>query len=72
MIQVCVPDFPGRLHTYEIAFSAIDGTVGILRAVKNKAPTVKRVVVTSSGAAVMDFSQPKTYTYTEVTTWLIS
>ncbi|RAO64735.1 uncharacterized protein BHQ10_000747 [Talaromyces amestolkiae] len=49
----------------ELIDPAIDGTVGILKAVKNNAPAVKRVVVTSSGAAVMDFTQPKTYTYTE-------
>ncbi|KAE8553905.1 hypothetical protein EYB25_002443 [Talaromyces marneffei] len=44
---------------------AINGTVGILNAIKKNAPSVKRVVVTSSGAAVMDFSQPPTHTYTE-------
>lgn len=55
-----------------ILLLAIDGTVGILKAVKNNAPAVKRVVVTSSGAAVMDFTQPKTYTYTEVTTLMRS
>ncbi|KAL3455579.1 NAD(P)-binding protein, partial [Aspergillus heterothallicus] len=44
---------------------AIDGTVGLLKAIKNNAPTVKRVVVTSSGAAILDFSRPTSYTFTE-------
>jgi nucleoside-diphosphate-sugar epimerase len=51
---------------YETALSAINGTVGLLKAVKNNAPSVKRVVVTSSGAAILDFSKPPTYTFTEV------
>lgn len=48
------------------SLSAINGTVGLLKAVKNNAPSVKQVVVTSSGAAILDFSKPKTYTFTEV------
>lgn len=74
---VADPPFQAVIHTAspfhfriqdvkkELIDPAIDGTVGILKAVKNNAPSVKRVVITSSGAAVMDFSQPKTYTYTE-------
>ncbi|KAL2816817.1 NAD(P)-binding protein [Aspergillus cavernicola] len=44
---------------------AINGTVGLLKAVQNNAPSVKQVVVTSSGAAILDFSKPQTYTFTE-------
>ncbi|EAS36607.3 ketoreductase [Coccidioides immitis RS] len=44
---------------------AINGTVGILRAIKNSAPTVKRVVVTSSFAAILDQAKPPTYVYSE-------
>jgi nucleoside-diphosphate-sugar epimerase len=45
--------------------TAISGTTGILKAVKAFAPTVKRVVVTSSFAAIVDPKKPLTYTYTE-------
>jgi len=45
--------------------TAIDGTVGILTAVKAKAPTVKRIVVTSSFAAIVDPKKPPTYKYSE-------
>ncbi|KAF7874797.1 hypothetical protein EAF04_001971 [Stromatinia cepivora] len=56
---------------------AIKGTMGVLESVKKNAPGVKRVVVTSSCAAVVDFageyvSQPqKVYTETDwnPTTW---
>jgi nucleoside-diphosphate-sugar epimerase len=56
---------------------AIKGTVEILKSVKAHAPTVKRVVITSSCAAVIDFSAPAVTTpkkaYTEEdwnpTTW---
>lgn len=34
--------------------TAINGTVGILKAVKKHAPIVKRVIITSSSAAVLD------------------
>uniref|UniRef100_A0A0D2XL58 NAD-dependent epimerase/dehydratase domain-containing protein n=1 Tax=Fusarium oxysporum (strain Fo5176) TaxID=660025 RepID=A0A0D2XL58_FUSOF len=44
---------------------ALNGTVGLLKAVKNNAPSVKRVVVTSSGAAILDFLKPQTYIFTE-------
>lgn len=39
---------------------AIKGTLEVLKAVKEFAPTVKRVVLTSSCAAVVDFSAPFT------------
>ncbi|WEW60454.1 Glycine-rich RNA-binding protein 2, mitochondrial [Emydomyces testavorans] len=49
---------------------AINGTVGILRAIKNSAPTVKRVVITSSFAAMIDVTKPSTYVYSEVWPYL--
>jgi nucleoside-diphosphate-sugar epimerase len=36
---------------------AIEGTIGILKSIKDKAPSVKRVVVTSSFATVADRSK---------------
>ena len=42
----------------EILDPAINGTTELLRAVKNHAPEVKRVVYTSSCAAVIDFNAP--------------
>jgi nucleoside-diphosphate-sugar epimerase len=44
---------------------AINGTVGLLECVYKNAPTVKRVVITSSSAAILDQSQP-TKTFSEV------
>lgn len=45
---------------------AINGTVGILEAIKKFAPTVKTVIVTSSFASVMNASLPNGHVYTEV------
>jgi len=45
---------------------AINGTTGVLRAIKKSAPNVKRVVITSSFAAIVDpKGKPKNYTYSE-------
>ena len=44
---------------------AINGTTGILRAIKKSAPTVKRVVVTSSFAAIVDPKKSGGYKYSE-------
>lgn len=64
------PPFDTVIHTaspflYRVVSSnqefldpAIKGTLEILKAVKAHAPTVKRVVITSSCAAVVDFSAP--------------
>ena len=46
--------------------TAVQGTTGILVAVKAGAPNVKRVVVTSSFAAIVDSNKPADYTYSEV------
>jgi nucleoside-diphosphate-sugar epimerase len=46
---------------------AVNGTVGILKAVKKNAPQVKRIVITSSFASVLDPNKGTRpgYTYTE-------
>lgn len=49
----------------DLISTAVKGTTGILEAVKAHAPSVKRVVVTSSFAAIVDPKKPLTYTYTE-------
>ncbi|KAL1885773.1 methylglyoxal reductase (NADPH-dependent) gre2 [Paecilomyces lecythidis] len=50
---------------------AINGTTGILKAIKAYAPTVKRVVVTSSFAAIVNPQHPKVYneTFWNPITW---
>lgn len=46
---------------------AINGTVGILKAVKSKAPSVKRVIITSSFAAITNPGRKlDEYVYSEV------
>ena len=51
----------------EMLDPAVKGTTGILKAIKAKAPSVKRVVITSSFAAIMDPTQkPNGYVYSEV------
>ena len=47
---------------------AIIGTTGILGAIKQSAPTVKRVVITSSSAAIMDRAKTFGKKYLEVNT----
>ena len=45
---------------------AINGTTGVLRAIKKSAPSVKRVVITSSFAAIVDTGRkPANHTYSE-------
>jgi hypothetical protein len=46
--------------------SAVNGTVGLLQAIKRSAPTVKRVVITSSFAAIIDPSKPADFVFSEV------
>ncbi|KAK2796497.1 hypothetical protein FQN50_009542 [Emmonsiellopsis sp. PD_5] len=43
----------------------INGTVGILQAIKRSAPTVTRVVITSSFAAVVNLTKPVSHTFSE-------
>lgn len=69
------PDLQGVIHTAspfhfratdydaELIQPALNGTVGILKAIKQYAPSVQRVVITSSMAAVLNpFSPPAEYT----------
>lgn len=54
-----------REQVEELVETAHKGTVGILEAVKAHAPGVKRVVVTSSFAAIVDPKKLSGYTYSE-------
>ncbi|EKG18982.1 Major facilitator superfamily [Macrophomina phaseolina MS6] len=50
--------FKSQDNKKELLEPAINGTVGLLEAIYKNAPTVKRVVITSSSAAILDQSQP--------------
>lgn len=50
--------FKSKDYQKEILDPAIKGTVGILRSIKAHAPSVKRVVITSSMAAVLNWDNP--------------
>ncbi|KAI9742971.1 MAG: methylglyoxal reductase (NADPH-dependent) gre2 [Claussenomyces sp. TS43310] len=50
----------------QLIATAVDGTTGILMAIKANAPTVKRVILTSSYAAMVDYGKPMTHVYSEV------
>ncbi|KAI0394858.1 hypothetical protein F5Y17DRAFT_425807 [Xylariaceae sp. FL0594] len=56
--------FHAKDNKKELIEPAVNGTVGLLQAIYNHAPTVKRVVITSSSAAMLDQSQP-TKVYSE-------
>ncbi|TGJ84784.1 hypothetical protein E0Z10_g3955 [Xylaria hypoxylon] len=56
--------FKSKDNQKELLDPAINGTVGLLQAIYKNAPSVKRVVVTSSSAAILDQSQP-TKVYSE-------
>jgi len=51
----------------ELYEPAVNGTLSVLRAVKDNNPAVKRIVITSSFASIMDFSKGSRpgYSYTE-------
>lgn len=49
----------------ELLDTALRGTTGILKAVKANAPTVKRVIITSSFAAIVDPKKRAGHVYTE-------
>ncbi|KAF3058387.1 putative NADPH-dependent methylglyoxal reductase GRP2 [Daldinia childiae] len=55
-----------RDEIHQLISTAINGTTGILKAIKAHAPTVKRVVITSSYAAMVDYGKPLTHVYSEV------
>ncbi|KAI1733953.1 hypothetical protein F4680DRAFT_366395 [Xylaria scruposa] len=56
--------FNSKDNKKELLEPAINGTVGLLESVYKYAPSVKRVVITSSSAAILDQQQP-TKVYTE-------
>ncbi|GAW15915.1 hypothetical protein ANO14919_053370 [Xylariales sp. No.14919] len=56
--------FKSKDNQKELLDPAINGTVGLLQAIYKNAPSVKRVVITSSSAAILDSSQP-TKVYSE-------
>ncbi|KAI0855333.1 hypothetical protein F4860DRAFT_496613 [Xylaria cubensis] len=56
--------FNSKDNQKELLEPAINGTVGLLESVYKYAPNVKRVVITSSSAAILDHQQP-TKVYTE-------
>lgn len=53
----------------ELIRPAVDGTVGILKSITKVNPSVKRVVITSSVAAVLEPAEPPR-TFTEVLPFL--
>ena len=71
------PPFEGVLHTAspfhfniqdpkrDLLDPAIIGTTGILKSIAKSAPSVKRVVITSSFASIVDAAKPTNYTYSE-------
>lgn len=56
--------FKSQDNKKELLDPAINGTVGLLEAIRSQAPSVKRVVITSSSAAILDQSRP-TKVYSE-------
>ncbi|KAF2135654.1 uncharacterized protein K452DRAFT_346791 [Aplosporella prunicola CBS 121167] len=56
--------FHAKDNKSELLEPAVNGTVGLLQAIKKHAPSVKRVVITSSSAAILDQAQP-TKTFSE-------
>ncbi|KAF4628917.1 hypothetical protein G7Y89_g9235 [Cudoniella acicularis] len=55
---------PEEIH--QLITTAVDGTTGILKGIKSHAPTVKRVIILSSYAAMVDYGKQMTHVYTEV------
>ncbi|KAI0023472.1 hypothetical protein F4780DRAFT_729921 [Xylariomycetidae sp. FL0641] len=50
--------FKSQDNKKELLEPAINGTVGLLEAIAKNAPSVRRVVITSSSAAILDQAQP--------------
>ncbi|KAI8631802.1 hypothetical protein F5Y19DRAFT_376336 [Xylariaceae sp. FL1651] len=50
--------FKSQDNQKELLEPAVNGTVGLLQSIYKNAPSVKRVVITSSSAAILDQSQP--------------
>ncbi|KAI1497193.1 3-beta hydroxysteroid dehydrogenase/isomerase family protein [Biscogniauxia marginata] len=55
---------PEEIH--QLITTAVDGTTGIIKAIKAHAPTIKRVIITSSYAAMVDYGKPLPHVYSEV------
>lgn len=76
--MISIPPFDTVIHTAspfhfsvtdtkkDLLDPAINGTTGVLKAIKKSAPSVKRVVITSSFAAIVDSKKPGGYVYSEV------
>ncbi|KAI0097354.1 3-beta hydroxysteroid dehydrogenase/isomerase family protein [Nemania sp. FL0031] len=62
--------FNAKTHDeiHHLITTAVEGTTGILKAIKAHAPSVKRVIITSSYAAMVDYGKPLTHIYSE-TDW---
>ncbi|KAK8041121.1 hypothetical protein PG994_014128 [Apiospora phragmitis] len=56
--------FKSQDNQKELLGPAVNGTIGLLESIVKNAPSVKRVVITSSSAAILDPSQP-TKVYSE-------
>ncbi|XDG05436.1 hypothetical protein ABKA04_005051 [Annulohypoxylon sp. FPYF3050] len=54
---------PEEIHQF--ITTTVNGTTGILKAIKAHAPTVKRVIMTSSYAAMVDYGKPMTHVCSE-------
>ncbi|KAI0469622.1 3-beta hydroxysteroid dehydrogenase/isomerase family protein [Xylaria cf. heliscus] len=65
----CASPYHFNAKTHEeidkLITTAVEGTTGILKAIKAHAPTVTRVVLTSSYAAMVDYGKPLTHVYSE-------
>lgn len=48
-----------------MTLSAVNGTVGILKSIKKSAPSVKKVVITSSFASIMDLTKKPPHVFSE-------
>ncbi|KAI1117884.1 3-beta hydroxysteroid dehydrogenase/isomerase family protein [Nemania sp. NC0429] len=59
--------FNAKTHDeiHHLITTAVEGTTGILKAIKAHAPSVKRVIITSSYAAMVDYGKPLPHVYTE-------
>ncbi|KAI8634934.1 3-beta hydroxysteroid dehydrogenase/isomerase family protein [Xylariaceae sp. FL1651] len=55
-----------RDEIHRLITTAVEGTTGILKALKAYAPSVQRVILTSSYAAMVDYGKPLPHVYSEV------
>ncbi|KAI1734171.1 3-beta hydroxysteroid dehydrogenase/isomerase family protein [Xylaria scruposa] len=59
--------FNAKTHAeiHHLITTAVEGTTGILKAIKAYAPTITRVIITSSYAAMVDYGKPLPHVYSE-------